>query len=364
MSELSALHFAAFAILFGIGAVTGWLLRADRCAREKIAVNAGWQEQFESRQAESVRLAEQNRGLMEQLTQHRASEKDLSRRARELADALKESTARRDELMRQSKDLRRELEIAIKQRNKLRTDIRSREVKNESSANALREKDNKIFKLSRELTSWQNRLPPLVEKYRTRELELKELQYELEVAHERNRDIDELQNDLARARERIAELEGSERPDHTRIEPLDPESLPPGLDASNEQYNAFEADLSDLKDQVLDDDSPLPIGGNGRYGLDFVHGRADEPYSGPSFEGTPAPPLRDDLQQIKGVGPAIERTLNDLGIFRFDQIASISEYDIDRVAARLRGFRSRIYREDWIGQARTLHYQKLGTPPL
>ena len=47
--------------------------------------------------------------------------------------------------------------------------------------------------------------------------------------------------------------------------------------------------------------------------------------------------------------------MHDLGIFRFDQIAKISEYDINRIAERLKGFRSRIYREDWIGQARTLH---------
>ena len=63
---------------------------------------------------------------------------------------------------------------------------------------------------------------------------------------------------------------------------------------------------------------------------------------------------RDDLQMIKGVGPAIEKTLNELGIFRFRQIADMSEYDIDRVARKLKGFHSRIYREDWIGQAREL----------
>jgi predicted flap endonuclease-1-like 5' DNA nuclease len=32
----------------------------------------------------------------------------------------------------------------------------------------------------------------------------------------------------------------------------------------------------------------------------------------------------------------------------------MSEYDIDRIARRLKGFHSRIYREDWIGQAREL----------
>ncbi len=70
----------------------------------------------------------------------------------------------------------------------------------------------------------------------------------------------------------------------------------------------------------------------------------------------------DDLKQIKGVGPAIEKTLNDLGIYRFNQIAEMSEYDIDRVAQRMKGFRSRIYREDWVGQARSLQYQKNNDP--
>jgi len=48
-----------------------------------------------------------------------------------------------------------------------------------------------------------------------------------------------------------------------------------------------------------------------------------------------------------------------MGICRFSQIAEMSEYDIDRVAHRLKGFRSRIYREDWIGQARDLRDQKV-----
>ena len=68
--------------------------------------------------------------------------------------------------------------------------------------------------------------------------------------------------------------------------------------------------------------------------------------------------LRDNLKQIKGIGPAIEKTLNEMGIFRFQQIADMSEYDIDRVAQRLKGFHSRIYRENWIGQARELSDRK------
>ena len=54
----------------------------------------------------------------------------------------------------------------------------------------------------------------------------------------------------------------------------------------------------------------------------------------------------------------IEKTLNELGIFLFSQIAEMSEFEIDRVAQKLKGFRSRIYREDWMGQARDLQFRK------
>ena len=70
--------------------------------------------------------------------------------------------------------------------------------------------------------------------------------------------------------------------------------------------------------------------------------------------------LRDNLRLIKGIGPTIEKTLNELGIFRFNQIAEMSEYDIYRVARRLKGFSTRIYREDWIGQARNLQLKQSG----
>ena len=363
MPELSAALLAVFAILFGVGVLAGWLFRGDRCVREKIAVNAGWQEQFEAQQAETQRLSEQNRGLMKQINQHQASEKDLSRRCKELATSLKAAIERRDELQRQVKDVRSNLETALEHRTRLQTDMRSRDLRNETTAHALREKDNKIFKLSRELTSWQNRVPPLVEKYRERELEMKELQFELEQARERNREMEALQNELSRARDRIVELETRPQPEHTRIEAINPNalarelnasldaSLDASLVASNEQFNeSTEPDLSDLQDQIADEVRP-PLSGNGRYGLEFLPERPR------------APQARDDLKAIKGVGPAIERTLNDLGFYCFEQIASISEYDIDRIAERLKGFRSRIYREDWIGQARILHYQKQNDGP-
>ena len=61
----------------------------------------------------------------------------------------------------------------------------------------------------------------------------------------------------------------------------------------------------------------------------------------------------DDLKRIKGVGPKLEQTLNELGFYHFDQIAKWTEAEIAWVDNRLK-FKGRITRDDWIGQATQL----------
>lgn len=61
----------------------------------------------------------------------------------------------------------------------------------------------------------------------------------------------------------------------------------------------------------------------------------------------------DDLKRIKGVGPKLEQTLNELGFYHFDQIAAWTQAQIAWVDNRLK-FKGRITRDDWIGQAKLL----------
>lgn len=61
----------------------------------------------------------------------------------------------------------------------------------------------------------------------------------------------------------------------------------------------------------------------------------------------------DDLKMISGVGSKLERTLNDLGIYYFKQIAGFTPGNVAWVDERLR-FKGRIQRERWIEQARKL----------
>lgn len=61
----------------------------------------------------------------------------------------------------------------------------------------------------------------------------------------------------------------------------------------------------------------------------------------------------DDLKKLKGVGPKLEATLNELGFFHFDQVASWGQQEVAWVDSRLK-FKGRIERDGWIEQAKVL----------
>ena len=306
MPAITAIHIALVAVAPIAGLVIAWVFRGGRSVGEKTAINLGWQEQLEAQRNEHERLLDQNKSLMDQNSQYQASNKDSKMRAGELSDALKEAFERRDQLQRQIKDIRSNLESTVVERDQLQNDMESREVEEDLTSTALQQRDAKIAKLQKDLDGWQERVPPIIERFRTR-----------------NEEAEQLELDLAEANERITALEAMLGSDQTRVDPVDPSALGDDLSASN--------DADDI----------------------------EEPEEVEELEELDAMDARDNLKRIKGVGPAIEKTLHELGIFRFTQIADMSEYDIDRVAKRLKGFRSRIYREDWIGQARDLLNQNV-----
>jgi predicted flap endonuclease-1-like 5' DNA nuclease len=61
---------------------------------------------------------------------------------------------------------------------------------------------------------------------------------------------------------------------------------------------------------------------------------------------------KDDLTKIKGIGPFIEKRLNMIGIYTFQQLAALSPEMVDRVGAAIEFFPHRIIRDNWVGQAR------------
>jgi predicted flap endonuclease-1-like 5' DNA nuclease len=68
----------------------------------------------------------------------------------------------------------------------------------------------------------------------------------------------------------------------------------------------------------------------------------------------------DDLTEIIGIGKVFERTLHDLGIWHFRQIAAFGPAEIARINSELKEFKGRIEHDDWIGQAKELQFKKYG----
>lgn len=76
-----------------------------------------------------------------------------------------------------------------------------------------------------------------------------------------------------------------------------------------------------------------------------------EDFSKPATVEKPAAP--DDLKVITGVGPKLEKVLNDLGIWSYAQIAAWTPAEVAWVDDYL-GFKGRVERDGWLKQAAAL----------
>jgi predicted flap endonuclease-1-like 5' DNA nuclease len=93
---------------------------------------------------------------------------------------------------------------------------------------------------------------------------------------------------------------------------------------------------------------------------------ADEPTTNPppGQEDVPVPPdtlgateeLKDDLKIIRGIGPAIERKLNNAGIFTFAALSKLSAQDLENIlGSQIRRLQNE---NDLIAQAKQLAEQE------
>lgn len=59
----------------------------------------------------------------------------------------------------------------------------------------------------------------------------------------------------------------------------------------------------------------------------------------------------DDLKDIVGVGPFLEKKLHAIGIYTFRQMANLTKEDVSSVNDIIEFFPGRIERDDWVGQS-------------
>ncbi len=63
---------------------------------------------------------------------------------------------------------------------------------------------------------------------------------------------------------------------------------------------------------------------------------------------------KDDLKRIRGIGPYIERILNEIGISYYEQIAKFNDVEIYFVSQYIGPFPGRIKRDNWVKSAKEL----------
>ena len=62
----------------------------------------------------------------------------------------------------------------------------------------------------------------------------------------------------------------------------------------------------------------------------------------------------DDLKNIEGIGPVLEKLCHEMGIYHFDQIAGWGAGEVAWMNANLKGFKGRVGRDKWVAQARLI----------
>ncbi len=69
---------------------------------------------------------------------------------------------------------------------------------------------------------------------------------------------------------------------------------------------------------------------------------------------------KDDLKKIGGIGPYLEKILNENGIFTYRQIAGFTDKTIEELSQKIGSFQGRIRQDNWIKGAKEQHYKKYG----
>ena len=70
--------------------------------------------------------------------------------------------------------------------------------------------------------------------------------------------------------------------------------------------------------------------------------------------------VRDDLKLIKGIGPVMEKKLNEFGVYSFEQLGRLTNSASEALSETLESFPGRIKRDKWVSQAKTQHKKKYG----
>jgi len=78
----------------------------------------------------------------------------------------------------------------------------------------------------------------------------------------------------------------------------------------------------------------------------------------PSAQNTSDNQAIDELTDVRGIGKVLARKLHELGVYRYQQLVSLTSEDLEHANDLIPDLERRMGRDDWAGQARNLHFDK------
>ena len=291
------------------------------------------------------------------LGEERDELKEKMSRSLSLVNAAKQQiTEQQAEFVKASDFYKGQLESAIEQRPALERKIDDAKLENESLRNLLMSAKAEYESVSNLLASSQSRLEnmdSIEQKAMSLEADNADLRQAAALA---KREAEALQRDVAEMDALKAQNQDLAR----RVESMESSRKQYESDAHRyrSQYEESEKESDTLRFKLGDIEKNLvDMQRKDNEALDANPqlDAAPPPFGLDAPEGEP-----DDLMKIVGVGKVFEATLHSLGIYHFRQIAAFGPTEIARINTELKEFKGRIEHDDWIGQAKELHFKKYG----
>ena len=391
--EFQTILFIAGAAIVGV--ILGWLLRSAVASRGLQQAETDWQVRYDKSLTQIKNIKTQNKALENSVEsereqglkfkhaaiQSKTELESVREKANTLARNVSTLGAERDELSKrlinsgnllnamkqQIKDLQTEfqkskdfyteqLKSASEQRRLLEGKVDDAKEEQNSLSNLLSAAREEHESVSRVLASSQARLEGL-EKLENKVVALEadnaELRHQATLA---TKEAESLQHDVSELKE--LKKQNKELAHCLR-----------SMENSRKQYEEDARRYRNQKDQAekQSDTLRMKLGSIEETFMAMQQAEEESRQISRKLNGN-APPFgltepdgeADDLTEIVGIGKVFEEMLHDLGVFHFRQIAAFGPNDVARINAELKEFRGRIEHDDWIGQAKELHYKKFG----
>lgn len=390
------LQTALFLLAAGVvGTVVGWLIRSAASNRRIDQLNDEWQTKMDdvvrqrdrfiaeiaslrstidSQQADirkyeiavikgrtDLESAHEKEKLMSKsIFTLRAEREDFKSKVVQFQNALvslkQQSAQLQTEFVKSAEFYKGELAKAFEKRKALEVSLDNAKLEHESFSNLLQASQSEHESVNKMLASAKNRLTNLDA------LEQDVIKLQAENA--------QLRHDASRTKQEIEVLERDVAElDELKVQNNELAHCVKSMEASRRQYETDakryrdHADQTEQKSETLQirlDEVEQNFADMERQQRKALRDARNAAVVQKSNGQTPPPQEHDDLKEIVGVGKAFEQTLHELGVFSYRQIANFGVTDIARVNSKLKEFRGRMEQDDWIGQAKELHFKKYG----